>query len=463
MWIEFKVGIEQWELEILFSILHEHCTLEEEDEDDIVTALWSYSPPSIAYKAVDLEFGLDDDIDIHALPRCPEITENSYEPPETLVHATENEPSADEAESEFDMPPDSDDLSFLTDEECGLLKQMIAIEEKLDGSDHVVEVLLYITKTHCLEEDVGDLLNFMAQAMKEALRKRRFSYLLNVLSKLTRHLDELKKDKHWACDHVERFLLGLSKQTYLEDLLKISPAMENEGPDSLTSLAKFLSMLNTEAIGALSVIMLRNESPRLRKVIEKSVVSLARKDIRPMERVLSSANEPLVERTVHLLQYFDDPQSKKILIKLLSHGSGVIRKRALSVYLRRKDRSPEELLLLMDDDDRAIRRLVLQYLAQSRDEQIERILLGYLENASTKDPEHFLDVCRSLGKCASDRAIPYLKQLLFKWPKLGVLSRSSSIRYKGAVAALSELDTEAAKRLVSRIDHGFFRNFLRSA
>jgi hypothetical protein len=58
---EFQEGLELWELDTLLKILHDHCTLADDAEDDIVTALWKYNLPSILYEAADAELGLPDE------------------------------------------------------------------------------------------------------------------------------------------------------------------------------------------------------------------------------------------------------------------------------------------------------------------------------------------------------------------------------------------------------------------
>jgi hypothetical protein len=68
LWLEFQRGLGIWEIDFFYKILRDHSTLDEDPEDDIVTALWAANLPSIMYEAADLELGLPDDIDFAVLP-----------------------------------------------------------------------------------------------------------------------------------------------------------------------------------------------------------------------------------------------------------------------------------------------------------------------------------------------------------------------------------------------------------
>ena len=463
LWIEFDKGLALWELQLFFSILHDYCVLEEDAEDDIVSALWGYNLPSITYEAADLELGLDDDIDFSALPCRPQNVDTTEDAPNSAEQPAGAGPAQHDAEHRPDTGYDHDNLFALSQEERERLDQMIAIEEKLDGSDHVVDVLLYIIETHCLPEDVNDLLNYMVEAMQEALLKCRFSYLFQVLTKVNQYLDKLKNTNHWAVSNVEGFFRKLSSKPFLENLLQICSDIEHVPPADLDDLKKFLLFLDPDIITILTSIMLRNPSDRLHQVLAASVVYLARKDFRPFERVLSSADKTMTVRMIYLLRFFKDSHSRQVLARLFTDQSAAVRKQALKTYLQRKDRSLKTMFVLINDVEPDIRKLLLQHLAQTRDRQAEELLLDSLDMIRSSHPEHFIEICRTLGRCASDRAIPCLTKLLFRWPNLGILRHRGSIQYQGAVAALKELNTPKAQSLMQRVGQGFFKNIFRRA
>jgi hypothetical protein len=153
------------------------------------------------------------------------------------------------------------------------------------------------------------------------------------------------------------------------------------------------------------------------------------------------------------------------LFKLLHDESKILRRQALKALIARKDRNVEKMFVLIGDPDKTIQGLLLSHLSKERSVAAEMLLLAYLESGKARDmdPDHYLEVCRALGRCASDRSMSFLKSLLFRWPRLGIMRSNKSILYRGAIIALKELNTHEAADLIERSGRGFGKNFLRPA
>ena len=464
LWLEFHEGVQLPELETLVAILHTHCVLEEDAEDDIVTALWKYDLPSIAYKSADLELGADNHLAIEELPcRPPEDdaldgTQDAGEP--------EAESRPDAAGMQGPSTLDDDGRAFeLTAAEHKQLADMVAAEEKMDGSDYVVDVLLYIIENHSLPEDVDDLLAYMVQAMREALARLRFSYLHSVIASTKKQMAYFNKQAHWSVPHFQRFFKTLSDKAFLNELLGISAGIETAGPEQIKELKAFLLHLRSDAINALAPLMLQSRSAVLQRVLLETIAAMARRNFQPLENLLFSQDKTLAARLVFILRFFKDTHSRSILTRLLRDGSDRVRKQALKTLLARGENDFGDFSGLIDDPDIGIRLLLLKHLGRTKNEQAEQVLLGHLQSgqAETGDPAYYLAVCRTLGKCASARSLPYLKKMMFKWPRLGILRPGGSLHRRGALAALKEMNTQAAALLIDRNGRGFAGNFLRPA
>ncbi len=467
LWVEFQPGIGSWELDAFLKVLRDYSVLDEDAEDDIVTALWEHDFPSIAHEADELVLGLGDDLVMEEFPCCPPESldaPNQHDDAQGQAGAPMQAAGATVDAAALDVPADSLQLSR---EEREQLERMVAAEERPDGSDHIVDVLLYIIERHCLPEDVEELLAYMTQALREALLDYRFSYLRTVLMKFRKQHKAFKSASHWASPYLERFLRTLSSTAFLKNLIEISPMVEKTDVESLKDLKPFLALLNNEAISALAPIMMQSRSPRLQRLLLGTIAGMARRDIQPLEKLLVSSDKALAGRLVIILKFFDDDHSRGLLSKLLRDDSEIIRKQALKAVLGRSEPTlaPEEVFALIDDTDPGVRGLILRHLGRERSVLAENLLLDYLQSGHGKlgDSDHFVAVCRSLGKCASDRSVPLLKSLLFKFPRLGVLRSRKSVKRQAATAALRELRTEKASALVERTGRGFFGNLLRSA
>jgi len=466
LWVEFKEGIESWEIDTFLKAMRDHSVVGEDAEDDIVTALWEFDLPSIVYEADELVLGLDDDLVIEDLPcRPPEgVDASAHDDQCQSKNGSAGVGNlSEEVVSDFKAP---DQLCRLSQEERDQLEKMIAAEKQMDGSDHVVDVLLYILGNHCLPEDVDELLTYMGQELREALLQGRFLYLHTVLTKFRKQLKSYQSISHWAASYLERFILKLSNGSFLENLLEISPLIDESKPQGLSDLKAFLSLLDPEAIASLAPIMLKVRSVKLQRILLNAIATLSKRDIRPLEKLLLASEKTLAGRLVFILKFFNDAHSRKLLSRLLCDESAAIRLQALKAVLAGKEQSfvPGEAAALLGDPDEEVRKLLLQFLASEKRVQSEKLLLDHLKSLAPEheNPEYFLSVCRSLGKCGSYRCVPFLRSLLFKWPQFGILRPSNSIQRRGAVMALEALGTTEAADLIKKAERGFLGNFLRA-
>ena len=192
---------------------------------------------------------------------------------------------------------------------------------------------------------------------------------------------------------------------------------------------------------------------------------MAASDFRPLEKLICESDADLIHRIVPILIGLRDHRSRQTLTKLLHHPSERVRLQALKAILDRDHQAIHDIFHLIDDPHERIRTLVLKRLGCRRCGVVEGKILDYLKTfrPCEKNSDHFLALCRTLGRCGSERSIPYLSQLLFKWPTLGILRSKRSHRRKGAVAALKRLGTNKAAILIERHQRGFIGNLLRSA
>jgi hypothetical protein len=460
--IEFQGEPELWEMDTFLKVLQSHCVLGEDAEDDIVTALWVLNLPSIAYEAAELEIGLENDLDFQEL-RCRPPAPGTPSDAGTDMPFENTQPHPPDHCGQ--APEPRDEFFLLTPEERRQLDKMIAVEEELDGSDYVVDVLIYIIENHAVAEDIDDLLNHLYQAMQEAMLNLRFPYLHLLLGKLKKQITVFKSLNHWSTAHLERFCRTLSSHAFLNDLLSVSSRIETFDAQATKSFKDFLGLLDPSAITALATVMLQSKGDRMQRILLETITRMARRDLKAVENILFSQDKRLAARLVYILRFFNDSHSQQILYKLLKDESELVRRQALRIALVRKDRQLQALFALIDDPDKTIRTMVLEYLSREKNETTETLLLEYLKSgqAGQKDPVHFLEVCRTLGQCASERSLPFLKELLFKWPGLGILRFSNSVQHRGAAIALKEMNTRQAVDMLERAERGFFRNLLRSA
>lgn len=460
LWIEFQNEINRWEIDALLKVLHDHCILADDAEDDIVTALWTLRLPSIAYEAADIELGLDDDLKFEDLACRPPGSNNDnrkIDHRNVVDGSSSQNPSADDNDSGNRVG------SFqLTLDERKQLEMMIAAEEKLDGSDYVINVLLYIISTHAHSEDINELLNHLNQAMREALFHLRFNYLQAQLLKLKKQTAVIQS-AYGPGNHLQDFFAKLSSSSFLNDLLDIQSEIQKMDLESLKDLKRFLCLLNPSAISPLADVMVQSSSDKLQRILLQTIISLGKQDFKSLEMAIFSEDKNLASRLVFVLRYFSDDHSFRALTRLLHDKAAALRRQALKTIIARDGTAIREIFVLIDDPDENVRNLLLKHLGSKRNNQSEKMLLNYLKSKNPKDedPQKYLDVCRALGKCGSDKSLPLLKLLLFRWPRLGILKSRNNLQRKGALTALKEIGSKRAARMIDRAAKGFLVNFLR--
>lgn len=462
LWIEFEEGVQLWEIDTFVKILNSHRVLDEDPEDDIVTALWAVNLPAVQYEAADLELGLQDDIHIADLP-CADYRHGD---------AGQSGGGQGRCETHYSdfannvlMCEGQDQLWELTNDEQEQLRQMIAAEEQLDGSDYAIDALMYILEEHCLEEDITELLDTLLQELYEALVNARFSYLLETVMRLKKGVLKNNPQANRLAPRLGQFTSNLGSGSFLNGLLQIPAYKLNDKDGQLKNLKAFLLQLEPWTIDTLGPMMLKTQSEALQRILLEVIDRMARCDFRPLENIIAQAEPILAGRLVFVLGFLKDTRSRHILSSLLSHPSALVRRPALKALLQRDDQAIDEIFPLINDADEEISKRVLNRLGRRRSARIEHKLLDYLDKHGheLKNGECFIAVCRALGRCGSERSLPYLTGLLFKWPLIGVLRSVSSMQRQGAIAALNALNTREAARLMDRHSRGFLGNILRSA
>lgn len=460
LWLEFRIDLELFEIDTFFRILHTHSILTEEPEDDIVTALWELNLPSILYAAADLELEYQDNLNIDA-------------------ESDSNAQSGGREEKEANTPSESiylnvaaytlseayrEDLWQLSAEERWQLQEMIAAEEKLDGSDYVMDALLYILENHPFEEDIKALLETLLQELREILTNARFGYLLQTVVKLkkiaTRH-----SRLNWIKPYFDHLFASLSSKPWLNGLLEIAVDVHHFEDTQIEDLKRFLLMLDSSAILNMVPIARNIRSVELQRVILDAVRLMAASDFRALEKLISESDADLIHRIVPVLGFLKNRRSRQTLTNLLRHSSELVRQQALKTLLDRDHQAIHDIFPLIDDPDESIRTFVLKRLGRRRCRVVEGKILEYLRTYRPcgNNSDHFFALCRTLGQCGSERSIPYLSQLLFKWPTMGILRSAGSPHRKGAVAALKGLRSKKAAILIEKHQRGSFGNLLKSA
>ena len=458
-WIEFQPGIELWEIDILLKVIHRYAKLEEDAEDDIVTALWQYGLPSIQYEAVEFSLETDDDLDFSSLKCRPDESDEIRPEAENRLHHT-----ADAALPDLVSLSKNPGLWRLTPEESEQLRKMIAEEEKLDGTDYVIDVLLYILEHQSLpENEKANVLDILIRELREVLVQGRYGYLLEVTSRLKNDSMSRTTDGTFSNEMIESVFNALSGETFLSVLVEIEGEFQNTDPSDLERLKQFLRLLPESALGVLGPLLEQLVSAAGRRMVLETIGVMAQRDFNGFEKLIRSSTPEIAGRMMSILGRMGSERAKQVLRFFLRHELEILREAALKAMLSEEGSSFDDLFKLIEDPDENIRNLLFFRMGQKRDLKNEAMLLEYLEahDFRFKDHAFFHSLMRTLGKCGSDACLPLLMKQIFLFPSIGVL-RPATDRRREAENTLRELETHNSLLLAERVAKGFFRNLFRT-
>ena len=457
-WLEFKQGLELWEISGFFKIYNDYKSLKEEAEGDLVTALWEMDFPHLQYEAMDVLWKAETLTDFTTF----KVTD--HETPDAAIQ----EQADDDRQDGADTPEDQDagvgmalstmdsTIWQLTPEESQILSQMVAQEERQSGTQDVLDVLEIILRTQNQPEDYSLILGFMMEEFKNALAQGDFQIALDFIESLQKTYQSCKIEKPWARPLLGGFFINISGTQVLAVLKEILPSFDTQDTDRIKVFRRLFLRFPPPAITALAPLLLEKLSMPVERQLMEVIGSLAVKDIHPLEQLLDRPEETLVKKIVFILGHIKGKKSGQILLRMTRHESGRVRLEALKALTRRDENMTEKLFPLIEDPVLPIRRMMWNYLEKHQDPETGNLIRNYLDHKKIRreDDEQILNCYKTLVRFDSNGFFPFLRESLIN--KGLDFSFDRSVRRRGAALALLELGTEEAQEVLERASKSLF-------
>jgi hypothetical protein len=432
-WLEFQDGIEAKEIEEFLRILNRYRLLSDEPEGDLVTALWEAELPHIQHQVAEFFWGAEPEAEFKTPPAKEDISS-------VLSEEEEQEPSESEAVASIDPT-----TLELTPEEEAELQEMVRLEEKRDPTADYLNAVLDSLLELREKENFDPILESLEEEFHDSLARRDFEVTLKILKSLHHVRNICESETTWAIPILDSFFLTASSS---QSLRPLQAAWSEMDTGQIEKMKEILLVLEPEAIHTLGAMLLQTPSLRLQQMLTEVILSLASRDLRPLEAMLDRPEEDLVLKLVQVVGSLGGERPIQILSKMVHHSSARVRQAAVKGLLRRGTASIKELFHLIEDEDDSLRRLILHHMGQERNEASETLLLQYLEEGKIKgsDDKHIIACFRTLGRCGSPRSIPFLRQTLLGRGWMPDL-RSSAYR-QGAALALQAMRIKGAQQVL---------------
>jgi len=435
----FTEGIELPELRELLRIIIRYSFLTDDAEGDIVTSLWEIQLPHVRYEVSEFAWGADDG----------ESDPASGSPGKGRIPARAALPVE---RPQVQAPPIERGDVECTPEDDARMGDLVKSEEDRPW-DSYFDALFDSLIEYREQENYDLILRTLSEELRDCLTRMRFDVACRLLSNLRAVQDACRAGSSASAQSIEGFYRTISNPQFLEPLQDVWSEVEAV---QMGSIRQILGCLQPVAIGALGRMLVKEQMPEMRQMLVETIVTLASRDVRPLEAMLKSNDEKLMQGLVQVIANLEGEQPVKLLQSLVRHPSEKVRQEALRGLFRSRSANVREVFRLIDDPDESIRKTVLKHLALSRDRGAEKFLLSYLESPRTRDRDfdHIIACFAALGQCGSSRSIPFLGKTLFHraWMP-GFWNRAYR---KGAAEALSVLGTAEAREILKRARHSPF-------
>lgn len=454
IWVELKEELTIRELEGLFRILRDNRFLGEEAPGDVVTALWEENYSGIRYEARDLYWETEAIINLSGLNKGMPTYPTAQLPGEDSTEdLTKEEDSKNpDAKPLFRLDPS---LWELSSQEKKKLRQMVLMEENRDCTGDVLEVLTLILEEQTTPQELMEIVEFMKEECRLALSKGELSLMLDLLKGLKDSMKQFEKHKPWAVPLVEELFSTVSEKDFLSGIMNISPGPDHwekeNNQEKLKEFWQFLQLLQPRAMPTLLVMMPNIRSKAIRTRLTEIVIGFANRDISPLEPLLNTSDEPVALALVHVLSHTRKHNASAYLQQMLHHPSVRVREKTFQMLFKQGQDVARKLFRMVDSRDPETRKMVLHFMGKRKNDTAEDMLLHYLENnPDFHDDDHIVNCYQTLGRCGSQRSVPFLEAVLFDKGWAGLFGAGNPVRRKAAALALFELNDDDAREVISR-------------
>jgi HEAT repeat protein len=432
-WLEFQAGIDSSEIKQFLGTLNRYKNLLEESDGDIATALWEAQFPHLQYSAEDILW--EDSMQVDTL-----LSEGKGDGQLKSIFKEKPATSGGTVDDAMVGTP----LELTSEKEVNL-NELILDDEEGNATKDVLNMLMYILQNTQDGDFLASGIEYLEEEFQEAIVRNDYDFALKILQMLHRVCQVFNKEKPWALPLVEKFFLSKSGSNLLQTLQEMWSHLD---PKQLEEVKEILVLLKPEAVQSLVPMLLHISSTPLEQMLANVITSLAARDLGPLEYMLHHSDEHLLQKLIQVLGHLEGERSTQILFGKLKHPSERIREEVVRALLIQEPWFPDKLFPLIEDESEYVRSVTLKYLERYRNEEVENLLLDYLDRKKIglSDEKHILACFRTLGRCGTTWSIPFLRKVLFH--RAWISTPRGETRRLGAAIALYELGTDEAQQIL---------------
>lgn len=393
-----------------------------EDDDDIVTRLWSRNLSTITLvTAEELSKSSDGNDGFTRLngsmsssdSTLRELLDRERERKKRGEAGTDHEGSGSgKAKSRFQSGLAGYEV---TEEELAVLAQEIEAERKQDSLIYILDMLTAILASEQSPPLLTKLFSLWSTIVDSLLREGKWTVLENVLS-LLHETDAVRPD---LSEEHKQQLASLLNGLGRAERVKVIEIYLNRSPDAdVKGLSTILLLMKTDAVPSLCSLLANLTSPVHQAIVSEAIAVLAKDHPDPLLRGLSDRRPAYVRNLLSILIRWNNPKFVDAVEKLFRYPDAQVRRevvRALGLF--RPNGNGTRLVSLVVDQDEGVRFAALKLLMSGQ----------YAVPFSLWTPllseEGFIDrpiserraIFQAIRATCGDEAVPYWQGLMTEW------------------------------------------------
>lgn len=303
----------------------------------------------------------------------------------------------------------------VTEEELAVLAQEIEAERKQDSLMYILDMLTAILASEKSPTLLTKLFSLWVHVVESLLREGKWTVLENVLS-LLHETDAVRPDL--GEEHKQQ-LASLLNGLGRAERVKAIEGYLNRRPDAdVKGLSTIFLLMKTDAVPSLCLLLANVTSPVHQAIVSESLAVLAKDHPDPLLRGLSDRRPGYVRNLLSILIKWNNPKFADPVEKLLRYPDAQVRREAVrSLGLFRPNGNGTKLVSLSTDEDEGVRFAALKLLMSGQ----------YTVPFSVWSPllseEGFMDrpiserrgVFQAVRATCGDEAVPYWQGLMTEW------------------------------------------------
>lgn len=303
----------------------------------------------------------------------------------------------------------------VTEEELAVLAQEIEAERKQDGLMYILDMLTAILASEQSSVLLTKLFNLWSNVVESLLREGKWTVLENVLS-LLHETDAVRPDL--GEEHKQQLASLLNGLGRVERVKMIEVYLNRNPNADVKGLSTILSLMKTDAVSSLCSLLANITSPVHQAIVSEALAVLAKDHPDPLLRGLSDRRPAYVRNLLLILIKWNNLKFAEPVEKLIRYPDAQVRReviRALGLF--RPNGNGAKLLSLSTDEDEGVRFAALKLLMSGQ------YTVPFSLWSSLLSEEGFMDrpiserraVFHAVRATCGDEAVPYWQRLMTEW------------------------------------------------